>query len=69
MSATSTKDLESNFGFSLGTMIEWYDFYILVVVGVVISTKFSQYNPPPPSATLAFAVGFVVRPFGALFFD
>jgi MFS family permease len=36
-------------------------------LAVVISTKFSQPIIQPPSC-LAFAVGFVVRPFGALFF-
>lgn len=56
---------------SMGTMIEWYDFYIFGSLAVVISTKFFPADNPTAAflATLAtFAVGFVVRPFGALFF-
>ena len=56
---------------SVGTMIEWYDFYIFGSLASVISPLFY----PPGNDTLAliaylstFAVGFVVRPFGALFF-
>nr|ALV86766.1 major facilitator superfamily [uncultured bacterium P2N10] len=52
-------------------MIEWYDFYIFGALATVISPLFY----PPGNDTLAliaylstFAVGFVVRPFGALFF-
>lgn len=56
---------------SVGTMIEWYDFYIFGSLAVVISTKFFPSDNPVAAflATLAtFAAGFVVRPFGALFF-
>src|SRR6516225_4302170 len=56
---------------SVGTMIEWYDFYIFGSLAAVLSPKFY----PPGNETFAliaylatFAVGFVVRPFGALFF-
>jgi len=56
---------------SVGTMIEWYDFYIFGSLATVISPLFY----PRGNETLAliaylstFAVGFVVRPFGALFF-
>ena len=56
---------------SVGTMIEWYDFYIFGSLAAVLSPKFY----PAGNDTLAliaylstFAVGFVVRPFGALFF-
>jgi MFS family permease len=56
---------------SVGTMIEWYDFYIFGSLATVISTKFF----PSGNETLAFlstlatfAAGFIVRPFGALFF-
>jgi MFS family permease len=56
---------------SLGTMIEWYDFFIFGSLTTVLSVKFY----PPGNNTFAliaylatFAVGFVVRPFGALFF-
>ena len=56
---------------TLGTMIEWYDFFIFGSLATVISPLFY----PRGNDTLAliaylstFAVGFVVRPFGALFF-
>src|SRR5215207_1579757 len=56
---------------AVGTMIEWYDFYIFGSLAVTISPLFY----PQGNDTLAliaylstFAVGFVVRPFGALFF-
>jgi MFS family permease len=56
---------------SLGTVIEWYDFYVFGSLTTVLSLKFY----PPGNNTFAliaylatFAVGFVVRPFGALFF-
>ncbi len=56
---------------SVGTMIEWYDFYIFGSLAFVISPKFY----PAGNNTIAliaylstFAVGFMVRPFGALFF-
>ncbi|MBC7607400.1 MAG: MHS family MFS transporter [Burkholderiales bacterium] len=56
---------------SMGTMIEWYDFYIFGSLAVVISTKFFPSENPTAAflSTLAtFAAGFVVRPFGAIFF-
>jgi MFS family permease len=56
---------------AVGTMIEWYDFYIFGSLAVTISPLFY----PQGNNTLSlmaylstFAVGFVVRPFGALFF-
>jgi MFS family permease len=56
---------------SVGTMIEWYDFYIFGSLATIIAPLFY----PQGNNTLAliaylstFAVGFVVRPFGALFF-
>ena len=56
---------------SVGTMIEWYDFYVFGSLATVIAPLFY----PQGNNTLAliaylstFAVGFVVRPFGALFF-
>src|SRR6478609_9317761 len=56
---------------SVGTMIEWYDFYIFGTLAVYLAPKFY-----PPGNQLfqyiaylaTFAVGFMVRPFGALFF-
>src|SRR5437660_10729965 len=56
---------------SLGTMIEWYDFFIFGSLTAVLSLKFYPLdnNTFALIAYLAtFAVGFVVRPFGALFF-
>src|SRR5580693_7559327 len=56
---------------SLGTMIEWYDFFIFGSLTAVLSLKFypANNNTFALIAYLAtFAVGFVVRPFGALFF-
>ncbi len=56
---------------SVGTMIEWYDFYIFGSLATIISTKFFPQENPTAAflSTLAtFAAGFVVRPFGALFF-
>ncbi|WP_298151947.1 MFS transporter [Flavobacterium sp.] len=56
---------------SMGTLIEWYDFYIFGSLAIVISTKFFPSENPTAAflSTLAtFAAGFIVRPFGALFF-
>ncbi len=56
---------------SAGTMIEWYDFYIFGSLAAVISTHFYPAGNPTLNflQTLAtFAVGFAVRPFGALVF-
>src|SRR5215475_9122747 len=56
---------------SVGTMIEWYDFYIFGILATTLSALFY----PPGNATFGFyaylstfAIGFLVRPFGALFF-
>lgn len=72
MSNTSTKGIWKVItASSLGTLIEWYDFYIFGSLAVVISTKFFPADNPTAAflSTLAtFAAGFVVRPFGALFF-
>ncbi len=56
---------------SVGTMIEWYDFYIFGSLAPIISKQFFPQDNPTAAflSTLAtFAAGFVVRPFGALFF-
>src|SRR5215208_8506589 len=56
---------------SVGTMIEWYDFYIFGSLAAIISTQFFPGGNPTAAflKTLAtFAVGFAVRPFGALVF-
>ncbi len=59
------------FASSLGTVFEWYDFYLYGALLAVISKKFfSGMNDTTAFmfALLAFAAGFFVRPFGALVF-
>ena len=56
---------------SLGTIFEWYDFYLFGALATIISRQF--FNSLDPSeafltALLTFGAGFVVRPLGALFF-
>lgn len=72
MSASSTKGIwKVIIASSLGTLIEAYDFLIFGSLAIVISTKFFPEENPNAAflSTLAtFAVGFIVRPFGALFF-
>ncbi|WP_235907535.1 MFS transporter [Siccirubricoccus phaeus] len=56
---------------SLGTVFEWYDFYLYGSLAAVIGANFfSQYPEGTRNifALLAFAAGFLVRPFGALVF-
>ncbi len=56
---------------SIGTLIEWYDFYIFGTLTAIISTQFFPSNNPTAAllaALAAFAAGFLVRPFGAIFF-
>lgn len=56
---------------SVGTLIEWYDFYIFGSLAVILSQQFFPEANPTAAflSTLAtFAAGFIVRPFGAIFF-
>jgi MFS family permease len=56
---------------SVGTMIEWYDFYIFGSLAAIIATQFFPGGNPTAAflKTLAtFAVGFAVRPLGAIVF-
>lgn len=56
---------------SVGTLIEWYDFYIFGMLATIISVQFFPENSGTSAllSTLAiFAAGFIVRPFGALVF-
>lgn len=56
---------------SVGTLIEWYDFYIFGSLATILSTQFFPLENPTAAflSTLAtFAAGFIVRPFGALVF-
>src|SRR4249920_345047 len=59
------------FSSSLGTLIEWYDFYIFGMLAKTISSEFFPEGNDTAAllSTLAiFAAGFLVRPFGALVF-
>ena len=59
------------FASSLGTVFEWYDFYLYGALSIIISKQFfSGVNETTGFifALLAFAAGFFVRPFGALVF-
>ena len=56
---------------SLGTVFEWYDFYLYGSLAAIIGAQFFSAYPPGTRdifALLAFAAGFLVRPFGALVF-
>jgi MFS family permease len=56
---------------SVGTLIEWYDFYIFGSLATVIASQFFPKTNPTAAllSTLGtFAAGFIVRPFGALVF-
>jgi MFS family permease len=56
---------------SLGTVFEWYDFYLYGALAAVIGANFFSQFPESTRnvfALLAFAAGFLVRPFGALVF-
>jgi len=59
------------FASSLGTVLEWYDFYIYGTLGAFLAKYFFSNVPANVGfifALLAFAAGFAVRPFGALLF-
>ena len=57
---------------SVGTVIEWYDFYIFgslaAIIGPVLFGQSGDFTKSLLGALAIFGVGFVVRPFGALFF-
>ncbi len=71
-----SKSTEKGMGFvigasSVGTLIEWYDFYIFGMLATIISKQFFPEDSGTSAllSTLAiFAAGFIVRPFGALVF-
>ncbi|MBP6501840.1 MAG: MHS family MFS transporter [Rhodoferax sp.] len=59
------------FASSLGTVFEWYDFYLYGSLAPIIAKQFFSGLDPQSAfifALLAFAAGFIVRPFGAIFF-
>src|SRR4051812_9915612 len=72
MQSTSSKGIgQVIFSSSLGTLIEWYDFYIFGMLAKTISAEFFPEGNETAAllSTLAiFAAGFLVRPFGALVF-
>lgn len=59
------------FASSLGTVFEWYDFYLYGSLAAIIAKQFFSALDPTSAfifALLAFAAGFLVRPFGAIVF-
>ncbi len=58
------------FASSLGTVFEWYDFYLYGSLASIIAKQFFIGDPSTTFifALLAFAAGFIVRPFGAVVF-
>jgi MFS family permease len=59
------------FASSLGTVFEWYDFYLYGALAPIIAKQFFAGTDPNTAfifALLAFAAGFLVRPFGAIVF-
>ena len=59
------------FASSLGTVFEWYDFYLYGSLAAIIAKQFFSGLDEGSAfifALLAFAAGFIVRPFGAIFF-
>src|SRR5215831_21050618 len=59
------------FASSLGTVFEWYDFYLYGSLAGIIATQFFASLDPTAAfiaSLMAFAAGFLVRPFGALVF-
>src|SRR5690349_14234543 len=76
MAATTSHDLSGEekrviFASSLGTVFEWYDFYLYAVLAPFFAALF--FPPGNQTAALlsafaAYAAGFLVRPFGALVF-
>ena len=72
MQDTGNKSIWSVIGASsVGTLIEWYDFYIFGSLAPILASQFFPKANPTAAllSTLAtFAAGFIVRPFGALVF-
>jgi len=56
----------------VGSMLEWYDFYLYATMASIVFSKVFFDNSDPGSATLkafaTFAIGFIARPIGGLFF-
>lgn len=67
----TAEELKVVFASSLGTVFEWYDFYLYGSLATIIARQFFSgvdENTGFIFALLAFAAGFIVRPFGALIF-
>ena len=67
----SPQERQVIFASSLGTIFEWYDFYLFGVMSAIIAANFFTALEPATRdifTLLAFAAGFAVRPFGALVF-
>ncbi|WP_211470522.1 MFS transporter [Collimonas humicola] len=67
----TTEERKVIFASSLGTVFEWYDFYLYGSLAAIIAKQFFSGTDPNTGfifALLAFAAGFIVRPFGALVF-
>ncbi len=68
---TGRRLMQVIFASSLGTLIEWYDFYIYGALAPIIAKQFFPSENPTAAflaALATFAAGFIVRPFGALVF-
>jgi hypothetical protein len=69
--AMTAEEKKVIFASSLGTVFEWYDFYLYGSLAAIIGKQFFTGLDPSAQyifALLAFAAGFLVRPFGAIFF-
>lgn len=67
----SAEERKVIFASSLGTVFEWYDFYLYGSLAAIIAKQFFAGTDPNTAfifALLAFAAGFLVRPFGAIVF-
>ncbi|MGV0985780.1 MAG: MFS transporter [Limnohabitans sp.] len=67
----SAEEKKVIFASSLGTVFEWYDFYLYGSLAAIIAKQFFSGLDEGSAfifALLAFAAGFIVRPFGALVF-
>ncbi len=67
----SSEEKKVIFSSSLGTVFEWYDFYLYGSLAAIIAKQFFSGLDAGSAfifALLAFAAGFIVRPFGAIFF-
>lgn len=69
--AITAEERKVIFASSLGTVFEWYDFYLYGSLAAIIAKQFFAGTDPNTAfifALLAFAAGFLVRPFGAIVF-